>query len=737
MGPAAGDDAIDPTPLASAARRGSRLRSEALAFVELLALSGFAVAQPLLDVFGRAPEVFVFHGARGADLVWFALAVVLVPPIALWGLGAAVGASLGARSRQVAHVAVAGLLVALVALQAVRRSTPVTALPLATASAAIGVLGAVAMRARVARLWLRAAAPAPALFAGLFLLTSPVAPLLSADSSRARPVAVTAQRTPVVMVVLDELPTASLLDPSGGIDELRFPNLADLASDAVFFRNHTAVGEYTQIAMTAALTGRYPEHAPTTPSWAAHPDTLFRLLGGAFDMHVFESLTALCPPAACATTAADRDASVAGSGRRGVWPLLGEARDLYPQLIGLHDPPAAPAATLGERFEVVPAPVPEGGVPRPTLPADLNPDGRAHAQPVRVRAFLESIEAGSGEGPPGFWFLHLVLPHHPYRLFPDGRAYALPEYTRQMPGLLGSWIWVEHEWPALAARQRHLLQTRYVDAVIGDILSTLRSESLYDDALVVVTADHGASFVPGASFRAPDERTAPGVAWVPLIVKLPGGDASVVDDRNVEQVDLLATVADVLDVDVPWPTDGVSAFAARPRAPARKTFVRSPSLVSRGGYATLTLDARAGFASVLGLPLTSSGSDPDLGILRAGPFGALLGRSLDSFASAPPFGRPARVDGLDAFDDVDLAGELPAFVRGRLEADAVLDAAVVVALNGRVAGVSPTFRYERDAAAFTVLIPPSSFRDGRNELELFLLDDAEGHVALAPVDVAR
>jgi hypothetical protein len=45
------------------------IRREGRAFVELLAAWGFAIAQPLLDVFGRAPEQFAFRAAQTATIV--------------------------------------------------------------------------------------------------------------------------------------------------------------------------------------------------------------------------------------------------------------------------------------------------------------------------------------------------------------------------------------------------------------------------------------------------------------------------------------------------------------------------------------------------------------------------------------------------------------------------------------------------------------------------------------------
>ena len=51
---------------------------------ELLALSALAVAQPLLDLFGRNPEFFVASGSTRPEIVAFALVIAFaIPALAL------------------------------------------------------------------------------------------------------------------------------------------------------------------------------------------------------------------------------------------------------------------------------------------------------------------------------------------------------------------------------------------------------------------------------------------------------------------------------------------------------------------------------------------------------------------------------------------------------------------------------------------------------------------------------
>ena len=59
------------------------------------------------------------------------------------------------------------------------------------------------------------------------------------------------------------------------------------------------------------------------------------------------------------------------------------------------------------------------------------------------------------------------------------------------------------------------------------------------------------------------------MAWVPLFVKEPGQTEGVVSDANVLTVDVVPTIADVLDIDIPYPVDGRSALGS-PRADQAK-----------------------------------------------------------------------------------------------------------------------------------------------------------------------
>ena len=73
----------------------------------------------------------------------------------------------------------------------------------------------------------------------------------------------------------------------------RFPNLARLAGQATWYRNHTTQAGFTTEAVPAIFTGQTPEGGP--PLFTEHPDNIFRLLADSHDLVVSEALTQLCP----------------------------------------------------------------------------------------------------------------------------------------------------------------------------------------------------------------------------------------------------------------------------------------------------------------------------------------------------------------------------------------------------------------------------------------------------------
>ena len=121
-----------------------------------------------------------------------------------------------------------------------------------------------------------------------------------------------------------------------------------------------------------------------------------------------------------------------------------------------------------------------------------------------------------------------MLPHHPWIHLRSGQRFTL---QRGDVGLRNE-RWVDDEWAAAIRYQRHLLQVQHVDTIVGQLTTRLRETGLYEDALIVITADHGASLRPGFPFLQATEASSNVAAVPPFISARPAGRWSAgVDDH--------------------------------------------------------------------------------------------------------------------------------------------------------------------------------------------------------------
>ncbi|MEV4760943.1 sulfatase-like hydrolase/transferase [Micromonospora sp. NPDC049559] len=674
----------------------SACRAELRAGLEIIALCGVVVTQPLLDITGRSPDFFLFHRAGRGEILLLVGFYTVVPPLGLWLAGALSGLA-GRAARALTHRITVGLLLAALAVQVGKHLLPLRGTPLLAIAVACGAAGAYAHRRWPApgRL-LRFASPGPLVFALLFVFASPTsAMVLPRGHEGLGPGAArgAGRHPPVVLLLLDELPLVSLLGPDGAVDARRFPNFAALAGESTWYRNATGVSGWTPYAVPAMLTGRYPTEA-VAPHYSRYPDNLFTALGGVYDIEAQESITRLCPPSRC-----DPPPPVPGSG--GLPVLLHETGALLEQIV-------SPARAVREPEASYREVTPEQAARDAAEPTPDDPKFRWDTlddnQPVRFTEFLAGLHPAPR---PTLHFLHLLMPHTPWTFLPSGARYDAPE---DLPNDGDGWVTL--------ARERHLAQLGYTDRLIGETLRTLRATGLYDDALVVVTADHGVSFTRGAQGRGMDAlRRAPGeVAWVPMFVKEPGQRRGRVDDRNWEHVDLTPTIADWADVTLPWRPDGLSA-----RGPARqradKRFYDEPGRpVGVPGPAT--------FAAVTGGTAHPLAPPPEL-----------VGRRTADLPVGPAAGVTARVVDRRAFDAVDpTGGRLPALVYGTVPKTVPTGTRLAVAVNGRIGAVVPVLDPDPRGRRFAALLADDSlFAAGANRLELFTVapGDALRRVALA------
>jgi arylsulfatase A-like enzyme len=177
---------------------------------------------------------------------------------------------------------------------------------------------------------------------------------------------------------------------------------------------------------------------------------------------------------------------------------------------------------------------------------------------------------------PSFFLLHLFDIHAPYKPPPPFRAMFVDrrfepsddvEFLRQL-------ACHDHLVNLMRAPSVAYLRAKYdagvarLDQALGRLFRELERRGMYDDALIVVTSDHGESFFEhrvfvghGLFLYEPELR-------VPLIVKLPARlqVAGMVVEEPVTLLDVMPTILEVVGIEVPPEAQGRSLFPLLQRA---------------------------------------------------------------------------------------------------------------------------------------------------------------------------
>jgi hypothetical protein len=628
---------------------------------------------------------------------------VVVPPALLLAIELLVGLA-GRTARQGAHLVLIGGLVALIAAQALKKSIDTSDLVLIALSLAVGAgVAALYARAEPVRAFLQVLSPAPIVFLSLFLFTNPISKLAFPDEAQARTIGGVTQ-APVIVVLLDELPIETLIDDRGRIDAQRFPGFGELAGSATWFRNAHTVYDSTERAQPAIMDGNLPSE-DKLPTSSDHPNSIFSLFAKTHRLHVSEEATSVCSRDLCTDERLDESY---GSRMSSMSEDLG--------LVWLHvvSPPdmEADLASVSENWGNF-----GGGEDTPDLgddPAERNT--RANLNAGREARFEEWI-AGINDGRrPQLAFKHTLLPHVPWQYLPDGRRYRR-QANDAIPGLSNQSFNDQGQLDVLF--QRHVLQTGFADRELQHLWRRLKEQGMWDKSLVVVAADHGIAFERGRRDRRRLRReNAAEIAPVPLLIKAPGQKKAEVNDAVVETIDILPTIFDLLNLDPKVKMDGRSAFSDEVqnrdelRVLIRNTFeeIRIPKDDFEAEKERLVArDQR----------LVGEGRDGPDRVYRIGPHRELLGKRADGAGLR-------RLDvelvyGPD-YAHVDVESPyVPSHVVGRVQGPSDVGRDVAVAVNGTIVGVGNTFQLATgdEGELVSVMVPPHSFKQGRNDVEVF------------------
>ena len=639
------------------------------------------------------------HRVTAVPLLGYVALVSFVIPgllaLAITGLTA-----LSRRSGRAAQLTAVGLLAAILASEALVKATSlpgVVHVGLAL-TIGVGIACAYAMVPLVGTFVSMLSVGAVA-FPVLFLIDPPMRPFLTPhDRTDRAAVALGTTRPPIVFAVFDQLPLTSLLGEDDRIDAAQYPGFAALAADATWYRNASTAAELTGWAIPPIVTGLRPR-SDTLPTSADFPDNLFTALAKGYRYEVEEPITDLCPDRLCAADLPPLSERLAAML---VDSAVVVAHVMTPSDFELLLPPLTEDWRNFVRNQVIGR----------RWVSERDQDRRVGPQ--------QWIAGISGTDPqPTLYYLHALLPHEPYIYLPTGQLLL---DGGGMPALTRTGDWANDEWAVAQIYQRHLLQVRYVDRLVGDMVLHLKQEGLWDRALVVVTADHGVSFRAGSPFKEVDGSNVADIMSVPLFIKLPGQRGGSVSDRNVQSIDVLPTIADALDVELPWQTDGRSAFGD-PQPPGKQ-------IQYYGATRSRTIDT----AELAGLRQEAvrrkltlfDGHDPDLSPAIA-VHRELIGQPLAALTLVDEPGLTTTVDRSERFLNFDpgasaLGPRLDGMVRDATGAPAA--ARLAVAVNGVVRATTRTFDFEGwPAGKWQVFVAPRHFTKGVNRVKVFVIKD--------------
>lgn len=327
---------------------------------------------------------------------------------------------------------------------------------------------------------------------------------------------------PNVLLIVAETLRADRLGCYGHDGDLT-PHLDVLAQDGVVYRQMSAQASWTRPSVATILTSLYPtSHRTRTMAMSLSDDVVT----------LPESLSA----AGYRTRGLVTIANVApalnfGQGFDGYTYLAGDRPFFAPE-----SPAAmrlAAFAVLRSLYDVV---QPFATWPRSEIYQD------AAAVNRRALAWLEANQDARF-----FLYLHYFDPHDPYFAHP-GEGDRVSRRVTPNPD------------PAQLAHIRQLYdgEVSYLDARLGELFEALKQRGLYDDMLIVFTADHGEEFQEHGGWWHGDTLYEEQIA-VPLIVKYPGNaHAGTVDDEIARSLDIAPTVLDVVRISTPEGMQGVS-----------------------------------------------------------------------------------------------------------------------------------------------------------------------------------
>ena len=659
-------------------------------------MSTLAVAQPILDLYGKNPTVFSAAKLSSLEVALFVLIVMFVPALLATGLDR-VTRFLGPKVNEATRLWVlAGFsfLVGLAVASWVNVDNNIGAFAIAAVFAV--VLPVAFDKKKIVREWSRwLAATSLAVLVGAVVQLQPI--LIQSNGPKSDAV-IAKKDISVLQIVLDEFPLYALLGTDGAINAERFPGFAELASGSTWYRNNVAESNFTHQAVPAILASAVPQQSGG-PFLAQYPKNIFTLYAGKTTVAGIEPVTSLCPKNLCHGSDSQnsifefgrfkkflRDASYV-YGQRVLPPVL---RERIPSTAGAWGGFGAVADKFKEQFDV-------GAL------------SQVDALSVGAKSLIDDPNSR-------VQVVHALVPHAPWRITPDNRVAPLSSsISTSNP---------ESDEGVRDTYQTFLYQVSAADSAITKVIKDLKSAGRWDNTMVVLTADHGISFIPTLPQRHTDfveQDSVNDIYRIPTFIKYPGQKSGVVSDCAMTNLDILPTIIETTGTKTSWTFGGKSVASACPTG-------RTRTVVSATGETAVLAD---GFEKVLERSKhyaeIVSNVGPARVVAAVGASAELIGKPL-SAAETNSNVAAWTVNQKKLFSNVSMerGAKVPSLITGLIRVNGSLDPGTegIVVVDGVAAGVIGELSGARGLVEYTAVLDYTMLTAGQHAVELFVRDPA-------------
>ena len=479
--------------------------------------------------------------------------------------------------------------------------------------------------------------------------------------------------------------------------------------------------------MPAILTGNIPQNDPL-PIFPNYRANLFTLLGTHYDMWVHEDSTQLCPRALCPLMDHRilKDNVLHWSGDLSIL-LLHRA---LPKAIR-HVLPDIGHTSGGflSRFHHDKTTTQQEMILRDFRLWNTRWDRlkRLHQYVDYFDDFFSSIRKSNK--PPLIYYLS-SLPHVPWEYLPSGKRYSAKHFASIIPGLSKNEAWGSDAFLVKQGYQRHLLQVGYVDKIVGSFLDQLKDIGIYDETLIIITSDHGASFRAN-DFRRPVSKTNfSEIMSIPLFIKRPQQKQSHISYKPAASIDIVPTIFSVLNFNSPVQTMGHSLFDP--------TFFGHPKqlILSKSNEDWLSnkqpilheftsAELVHGMSTAVEQKHRQFGPSNDpLSLFRIGPYPHLLGKKISTFVVNDFHRAQIQFTPDEALNNLNLKDKtLPVVIAGHLKSleKESLHIDLVITVNGTIGATAPIEIQKNTGKQFALLIPEILLQNGMNDIDFFVI----------------